>query len=547
MRIALLGLSILALAPGAFAQLPRVSTVKVGPVVDGLPSPAMALLQSGDVAMGKVDFGAAVAKYAQAVEVAPNALLPRLMLGVALSSSGRVKLAVDQYRAARRIAEGDVLTAFLLYGALEAHGDAAEAHELYLQTVRDPRFQAKRGTGFDADGSLARLHALPGSPVVQLLLGDAYQLSDRLPEAERAYRECLKLSPKWIKPRINLARLQLSQDQPTRAVETLESALRQDPDNVQARTAMGDALVRAGRPKEAILTVQSLEHSDSSAVLNVLAQANLKSGRLPEAKKFADRARRSAPNDPSLPIVQGEVLKKQGDFGGAADAYVQALKLTRAIGLFEAQPSLMRSLAETQLAAGRPADALATLRDAMTAEPDLAAIWQRLAAQAHESLGDKVAMEEALRAALESDPAPVPQETLKALAAHDLLDKSVAYYATRREIARSGVGAAVGRGGGGIAVTGGVVSRPAEVSSLAALGHLYRFQSEFAKEVSTRRELCALRGTGTDWMLLGEAQEKIGERRDALASYRQALSRGGLSTASWTQAKARIKALEARP
>ena len=71
-----------------------------------------------------------------------------------------------------------------------------------------------------------------------------------------------------------------------------------------------------------------------------LAQANLRTGRLPEAKKYADRAQKSAPNDPSGSVVQGEVLRKQGDFRGAADAYGQALKVSRSLGLFEAQPSL---------------------------------------------------------------------------------------------------------------------------------------------------------------------------------------------------------------
>ena len=545
-QVALVGFAILALGSAAVAQAP--SPVALAARESYSPE-AAAQVQEGDAAMGKSDFRAAVAGYARAVELAPGSVLPRLLLGVALSSSGRLKLAVDQYQAARKLAEDDVLTAFLLYGALESHGDAAAAHQLYLETVRDPRFRASGSSSFDADASLSRLQIglarFPASPILHLLTGDAYQLSDQQPKAERSYRESLRLAPRWIKPRVNLARLLIAQGQPTRAVDILESALRQDPGNVPARTTMGEALVRAGRPREAILTVQSLEHSDSASVLNVLAQANLRTGRLPEAKKYADRAQKSAPNDPSGSVVQGEGLRKQGDFRGAADAYGQALKVSRSIGLFEAQPSLLRSLAETQLAAGRPADALSTLKEAMATEPDLTAIWQRLAAQAHEALGDRIAMEESLRAALDADPAPVPQDTLNALARQSLIEKTVAYYLTQRDIARSGVGATVGPGG--VTVSGGKVSRNIEVRCLAALGHLYRFQSDAPREVSSRRELCALRGTGTDWLLLAQAQERSTERQDALASYRQALSRGGLSAASWSQVQARIKALESRP
>lgn len=546
-------LCLVALAGGAFAQAPRqVPSTTVQPrmetAADILPAESARLVRSGDSAMARADVGTAVGHYVRAAQAAPNALLPRLLAGVALTSSQRLKLAADSFKEAHRLAESDLLTTFMLIGSLEAIGDQAAAQELYLQTARDPRFRAAGRPGFDASSSLAYLRqasaAFPGSPTIALLIGDAQQLMGAFPQAEAAYRQSLKLAPKWVRPRLNLARVQIAQGQSHRAVETIEAALREDPDNVPARIAKGEALVRAGKPKEAILTVQKLEHIDSATVLNILARANLSQGKLNAAENYADRAQKSSPRDPNASVMQGVVRSKQGDFTGAASAYTQALKLTRESGLFDAQPSLFRALAEAQLSAGRPADALGTLKEAAEQEPDLVPIWERLSAQAHESLGNRTAMEEDLRQALEAEQGLSPQETLQAINKRGLIEKEIAYYVTQLSIARTGVGAA--NAATGVSVTGGTPSKANEIRCLSALGYLYRFSDDAGQEVEVRRDLSQLRGTGIDWFLLAEAQERKQERSDALASYQQAMNKGGLTRVAWERAKARIKVLESR-
>jgi tetratricopeptide (TPR) repeat protein len=528
--LALAGLPSLALAQQE-NPLPLVNK-RVESPADVLPSATVGFLRTGDGALGRGDLNAAVGQYVRATQSAPDALLPRLLAGVTLTSAQRLKLAQTHFQAAHKLAESDLLTTFLLIGALESVGDAASAQELYLQTARDPRFRAAQRPGFDASGSLAYLQqasaSFPKSPVIPLLIGDAQQLMGKLPEAERAYRQSLALAPRWIKPRLNLARLQIAQGQPQRAVETVEGALRQDPANVPARIAKGEALVRAGKPKEAIIAVQSLSHIDNVSVLTILAQASLSQGKLGAADTYAARARRTAPRDPGVRVVQGVVRSKQGDFAGAASAFGQALQLTRESGLFDAQPSLFRALAEAQLSAGRPVDALSTLKEAAEQEPDLTSIWGRLSASAHESLGDRVALEENLHRALQAERGLSAQETLLAISRRSLSEKFVGYYLTQREAAR----------------TGATPSKEKEIACLAALGYLYHGSDNASREVSVRRELCALRGSGMDWMLLADAQERLGELVDARTSYQKALSQGGLARTVWDRAKARLKALE---
>jgi tetratricopeptide (TPR) repeat protein len=554
MRSILLALLVATCSGNALAQTGAQSATRLldaGPPrheADVLSALAAAHVRNGDAALARGELSGAVAQYTRAAQAAPGALLPRLLAGIALTSSQRLKLARESFQAAHRIAESDPLTTFLLIGAQEALGESGEAQDLYLQTARDPRFRAAGRPGFDTSSSLAFLkkaaEAFPQSPVIPLLAGDAHQLMGNLDDANAAYRKSLKLAPKWLRPRINLARVQTLQGQPHRAVETVEAALRQDPDNVPARIAKGEALMRAGRPKEAIVAVQALQHIDNVSVLNLLAQANLSQGKLGVASGYASRARKSAPHDPGTSTLQGVVLSRQGDFAGAASAFNQALKLTRESGLFDAQPSLFRALAEAQLSASRPADALATLKEAADLEPDLVPIWERLSAQAHEALGERLAMEEDLRQALEAEIGLNPQETLQAIVRRGLIEKFVAYYQTRLQIARTGVGASAAATG--ISLAGGTPSPNNVVRCLAALGYLMRASDDARREVSYRRELCEKRGQGTDWLLLAEAQERLGELPDALASYRQALGKGGLTRTAWEKAKTRIKALERR-
>ena len=95
-------------------------TVDIRPA--GLSTKALAELKSGDRNLGLGEFAAATGSYIRAMEAAPNSLVARWSLGLALSALRRSPaLAVQQYREATRIAEDDLITALLLQGALQEY------------------------------------------------------------------------------------------------------------------------------------------------------------------------------------------------------------------------------------------------------------------------------------------------------------------------------------------------------------------------------------------------------------------------------------------
>jgi len=529
----------------ALAQQPVVSVREAG-----VPSAALFSLRAGDTSLRAGELDAAVKEYARAVLAAPSALVPRWSLGIALSATGRKELALKQYQEATKIAEDDLLTALLLQGALKECGNPGASEQVYLDTVR--RFTRPGKPGLDASGSIARLEAFarqfPESPVLALLLGDAYQVAMRFSEAGSSYRRAIALAPSWNKPRINLGMAYLAQNKPTEAVGVLGGVLKKDPNNPRVVLAMGDAQFQAGNNRGALKLYSQIANVDSVAISAATgaARANVALGEIPSAISSLQNARKRSPKDPAPVAALADIQMKTGDFKGAVDSYASALKLTEEGGLFAARPSLQRALAEAQLASKQTEEAVKTLGRALQDDPENQALWRRLLARAYREQGDLPAAEQELKRALVADPALYPQETLAAISAEGWTEKFVAGFRADLQGARTGI-RATGGGQNAIVVRSVQVSREAELVALTGLCHLLRFTNSVREEVSHRRELVALRGTGADLFLLAQAQERIGENADARESYGKAVAKNDLSPAIQKLAIQRIRILKELP
>ncbi len=512
----------------------------------GLSTATQAYLRKGDRSLREGEMADAVQSYARAVETAPGSLVARWSLGVTLSGMRRFELAVKQYREATRIAEDDLITALLLQGALQEYGDRGTSQQVYLDTVR--RFTRPGKPGLDAAGSLERLEnalkQLPDSPVLCLLYGDALQVALRFDDSGRSYRRAIALAPSWAKPQINLGLSYLAQGKANLAVAALDGVLKTDPKNPRALLALGDAQLQAGNNAGALRVYKQLVQIESVAVSAATgaARANMALGKAGAAVSDLQDVRRRAPKDPSPVAALAEIQMKTGSYAEAADSYASALKLSEEGGLFAARPSLQRALAEAQLSAKRPRDAQRTLQQALQDDPENEALWRRLLAKTYLEQGDRPAAEQELKRALVNELSLYPQETLQAIAAEGWTEKFIAGFRADLAGARTGV-----RGSGspqtGIVVRSATISRESEIVALAGLAHLLRFTSAVQEEVSTRRDLVRLRGSGADWFLLAQAQERLGENVDARTSYGQSVRKGDMSAALQKLSLDRIRKL----
>jgi tetratricopeptide (TPR) repeat protein len=564
-------LSLLTLLPFAGANTAQAQTGQAPPtagsdnstrdrVAQGntpLPIPVVLKMKSGDTALRRGDMQEAALTYAQAALLAPSNPLPRLATGVTLAAIGRVSDAVPQLRKAVSLADNDVVAALLLSEALTEIGKGEEAQDLYQDTVR--RFSRAGKPSIDASASVERLLAanrqFPESPVYLLLLGDAYQISEQWISADDAYKKAIALAPLWVKPRVNLGISRLAQGKSDEAMRTFESALALEPGNVQVQLLKGDAQISAGQNDAAVVTFSNIAKQNGKGIKNgVAAQAMVGMGQAlvntrsyGKALQSLSVAQKLDPKDPVPNALIGEIQVQNGNFDAAVVAYQSALQLSRGGGLFSNQAVLYRALAEAQLSARKPDNALNTLKRALADAPGEAALWHRFMAQAYYAKNDTSQAEQSLHAALENDSSLYPQDTLNAIAGHGLIEKFRQSYLEVNEAAETGIHRQA-NSDGGITLTNKVkaVTPQEQARTLEILAHIARYLNETREEIRLREEVTRLRGTGRDWFLLGEAFDlRASEPGNARAAYGKAFEVGGVPPAVADWARNRLKALTA--
>ncbi len=541
-------------ASGARAQTPpKPGTLEARPEA-ALAADVAPLRQTGDRALRTGDFDDAAKSYAIAALRAPNDPVLRLLTGVALTTIRRADTAAAQFKVACRLTDDDLLCSLLLQGALAQAGNTGEAQQVYADAVR--RY-AKPTGGLDSAASVTRLRAAlaaaPDSPILHLLLGDMYQIAENLPEADAAYRKAIALAPGFAKPRTNLGLLKLAQNKPAEAARLFESALAHDPQNTELLFFRADAQRQSGDLTGAIATYRRIETravnrktpAVAAQALTGLGQAYAAGGRIGDAVVALNRAKMIAPTDPAPPTALGEVQAKQKDYDAAAQNYTDALRLTKASGLFGAKTVLYQALAQTQFAGGDTKAALQTLTRAAVDEPANANVWNRLRGEMLLATGKQTEAEKAFRAAInaQTDAGTFPQETLALLAAKKLLGTIAAGY--RADFGTSGAGFYNDATKPGIAdVTGRVSGEPptaeTKIRAYAALAAIAQYEGDAAQETAHREAVCRLRGRGSDYYALADAYDSrardFGRARDA---YRKALNIGGLTDAQITRARLR--------
>ena len=490
--------------------------------------------RNGDRFLRAGDLRSAAREYAQAALAEPRNPVYRLTLGVTLAALSDVQSAAGQFRAARSVAEDDVIAALLLQGALEEMGRATEAQAVYLDTVR--RFTREGKPGLDASVSIGRLRSavtrFPQSAVLYLLLGDAYQVSEQWAEAEAAYDRSIVLAPAWVKPRVNRGVLHLAQGRAGVAVKDFEQALRIDPANTQVRLLKGDAQNKLGQSGPALDTYRAVANAPRAKkekAGQVLADAETRIGQVllqnqqpDDAIRAFSRAQKLAPKNPGPVAGYAEAQVQAGNYREAAEAFRSALRLSRSGGLLATRPVLYRGLAEAQLSAGNPDGALETLRRALAEEPQSAALWHLLWAHAAFAKSDAAEGEAALRRALDSDQGRYPQEALNAIAARGLIARVTEAYEREQ--------------------TDPLRRAPA----LIALAHLARYGGDLSREIALREQVTRIQTFAVDWYLLADTYERAGRTAEARDAYSRALERGGLAPPAEEYALGKLKALPAR-
>ena len=304
------------------------------------PTHIYAQLASAQVALSERRISAA--EQSVAAVLAKEQQLPEAhnMRGVVLLLQKRSDEAAAAFRRALELRPGYVTPRFYLGSIARSKGDQAGAvREYKALTVAAPRLPA---------GYLGQ--------------AEAYMMLRNAPEAFRVLNEWKAVPGSGVMPYQVIANVYLSQNDPSRAIQELKSALTKAPDDSATLTYMGDALVAS---KDAKGAMESYRLAIKADARNAVATNNLawllldRAGdalALNESLKFAETAVKLEPTYVDALDTLGWVHYRRADYAKAVDALGRARKLA---------PNRMDVAAHLGLAyakAGQKSQALTELR-----------------------------------------------------------------------------------------------------------------------------------------------------------------------------------------
>ncbi len=315
--------------------------------------------------------------FKKATEVDPKAMNAQLALGGFYQARNRLPEAEQQFRHAIQIDEKNpgprAALVRLLMQEGQQEGKKDEIESFLKQTKKDipdnPEAYRMLGDFYFATGDLDKATAEYGSlysdhphdalvkrNYIQLLI-----LKNRLDEATKLNDEILKSSPREADALIFKGQIQLRQNNAAGAVDSLQSALLNDPDNAVAHYQLGLAFDRQNndasaesqwreavrlRPdltdaQRALATVE-LRHGDTDALFQSAQQiisvqpqapdgflykciAEMARQKYSDAEQDAEHALSLAPQSPASDIQLGNVQLVQKHYADAEKYYQQAL------------------------------------------------------------------------------------------------------------------------------------------------------------------------------------------------------------------------------
>jgi protein O-mannosyl-transferase len=222
----------------------------------------------------------AIEHYRAAADAEPAA---HYALGFEAGSAGQFEAAAGHLQEFLRLDPDDILApkaSFLLGQALARIGKPAEAERAFRETLRmSPR---------DADARVA--------------LADVLVSEERYDEAIPLYREYLTMQPQNAGAHHNLALALVATEKDAEALPEFERAVALVPSDANLRMSLGHTLASMGRLDEAVAEYRKgLERAPSNArLMSALALALAASGDVNESLALFRRALQLQPDDPEI-------------------------------------------------------------------------------------------------------------------------------------------------------------------------------------------------------------------------------------------------------
>jgi tetratricopeptide (TPR) repeat protein len=294
------------------------------------------LAEQGLKALDEKRYQAAVDSFTQAIAANPKDYSLHFNLGLAYSLMGKNAEAIPEYKKTLELKPG-LFEAELNVGIsllrekqpAEALPYLTDAVAQNVQQYRPNYYLAEALLGADepAKAEQAYTAALaidPKAPAAELGLAHALVKQEKLDAASTHYRKAAELDARYRDDLLELASMYEAAKQPEQAM----SIYQQFPENPGAQERMGELLLKAGRPADAIPYFQaSIAKSPSEANRAALAEAYLKNKQPENALPVVEQILAADPDNFEIRMLHGRIIRDQRKFPEAADEFVRATKL----------------------------------------------------------------------------------------------------------------------------------------------------------------------------------------------------------------------------
>jgi tetratricopeptide (TPR) repeat protein len=254
--------------------------------IDADPKFAAAFAQLGAAYMEKRDYASAIASAKRALELSPDLLVADQVLGYALLAQGYAAEAVPYLE--RAGAQDALGIAQIQTGQLT---DAvANLTVVIAQRPNDPDvlYYLGHASGLLSKSAIDTLLAnYPDSARAHLALAENYFVLRQMPQAEKEYKEALRLRPDLPGLHLELGQVYANSAQWPKAEEEFRAETKLQPGSAEAAYRLGSALLQQGKPHEAHVELERANRlkPDMPETLYTLGKASSLDGDAVAAEK----------------------------------------------------------------------------------------------------------------------------------------------------------------------------------------------------------------------------------------------------------------------
>jgi tetratricopeptide (TPR) repeat protein len=299
---------------------------------------ADALLLRGALRIDQENYRSAVNDLRSLLRANPENIRAHLLIARAHDQAGDVVLAEDAYRRVLEIDEGNSAATLQLARILVGRDELKDAEEVLTERlvvapndVRAARALIAVSLAQDSPGraeAVARQFSeLPGqSAVDNFLLGGIYQSSGEHEKAVAAFTLSLEEQPTAREPLRGMVASLIQLDRSDEAIRYLKQVQNDYPENLYAKTLLGQVLAGSGDAAAAAQMFESTLQSDEAWLPAYTALAGLQSGDVASQIDTYKRGLDAVPGNQELVLLLGTAYERSGEIEEAITSYENALR-----------------------------------------------------------------------------------------------------------------------------------------------------------------------------------------------------------------------------